>query len=234
MNLFKIYRETVIYRTWFYLLLMFAVVCDLVRPELQGVRFFASAGIEDQYGCQLDSFAEPSIAAAVFKHEAERSFSAYVRTRDLEATSLAYLADSAWRGTGQASAIQPGSLANRPGRAAGLAATQSLMQLRSKVVEAKVDVDRTLLSIYSDTGLWTKFLDHYLGCLHETPENSLVVNWVTCALVHSHDCGRTSEVVEAVRQAIRVNRDANAARLLGDNLELWRMGNPLRPEAPNP
>jgi hypothetical protein len=197
-------------RSGLYLLLLLAAVWQLAGNGWGRVAFSRTADAGAGACCQLDSFSQPAIASALLKEEAERLRSACGECWDRERQAAGRRREP-HRSTGDgidAIAVYNGENPSRR----HVSLIQSMEQLRREVKELKTDLNRKLLGVYSESGLWAGFLDRYLEFLQETPENRYVVDWAPCALVHAQECGRTTEVEEALEHAARISSNANITR----------------------
>ena len=143
---------------------------------------------------ELDSFSEPQIAIAILNQHAQNIFWTYCNLTE--------------------PSCQPVRL-------------QQVDQIRSlynQVQTLNQNLTSELMLIYAESGDWKEFLDCYLKLLSEAPDPNEygLVLWTPCALEHSGDCGRTEEVLEALRQVMLSHEDVKSVRRLAGTVEKWK------------
>ena len=209
MNWCKNHLRTPGDRSFFYLLLVFAVALDLAGAGFKGIRSFTSASGAGDNVCELDSFSEPAMAAAILKQESERSLRVYLSNRAVETgteVSVGPVRENDVPGNGR-----PLNRAATPPASSGTelqtSAIQHLESLHRAIQEMNADLVHKLLIVYSQNGRWNEFLNFYLESLQADPANPNVVIWRHTALVCSTNLGRTKQILHALDQATRCHRD---------------------------
>jgi hypothetical protein len=157
--------------------------------------------------CELDSFSKPSLAVAILKQEAGRRFYACMERQPPVPDQ------GPSDGSRAAAALQA------PG-------IQPLAKLRQQTRELNVDLDSMLLNACDEKGLWNAYLDCYLQLLQGASEAPLVLNCARNALLISDKCGRTEEVLDAMRHVTRFHRQLKTAEGLRSLVEEWATKNP--------
>jgi hypothetical protein len=182
---------------------------------------------------QLDSFSRPSIASAVLQLEAERLFAEYVALYDQEwrpgppgspARRGAQLAP----GQGQTGGEKP-----QQGSAKTATAIEALEELDATVGRLQCDLERKLLAAYAQNHLSDKFLDHYVLLLRERPDGAAGL-YAAQALAWSRSCGRTGEVLEALKHLNRYQPHRKDAAVLRAALAEWAIPSSTAPDGAAP
>jgi hypothetical protein len=196
-----------------YLLLAALIVAGLARSGFKAGQYLYApvlmAGVSP-----LDSFSEPSTAAAILKQEAESLMFVYTEARDTELSRVA-LADHG----------------SRPIRFAGFARgsvlevsrIRPLEDLQATVQDLNVDVYQKLLVVYSQNHFDNELLDTFLRLLQVAPERPEVLGWVRTALDSSQHCDRREELQEALVHTIRFHPTLRTAPRLAALKESWEV-----------
>jgi hypothetical protein len=177
-----------------------------------------NAMASDLKASQLDSFSPPSIAAGILRAEGERLLLAYTRERDhIAELNLRDRADKSPVSLAPGQVSGPSQL--RGPNADPQSAASKLNDLHTQIHSLEVDVDRKLMMVSFEKGLWNEFLDRYLEFLQVAPENTFTVNWAPNALYCAQFCARTEEVRAAMEQVIHFHSHVKTARALAGVLE---------------
>jgi hypothetical protein len=170
----------------------------------------------------LDSFAEPSVACALLKQEADRLLLLYNEARDRE-TPLR-LVEAASRFAKPNRRTVATALANLP--VLPSPETQSLLSLDTEVRDLRLDLSRKVLTVYLDQHLWSRFVDRYLEIVLENPDCWEVKAYFTTALDCAQKCGRTAEVCTALWGAIEAHPESRGLLKLRGALATWKAEHP--------
>ncbi len=100
-----------------------------------------------------------------------------------------------------------------------------LQELSGEIQDLNIDAHEELMRLYADGRRWNEFLNRYLIVLHEAPGRAEVGYWTRWALIYSATCGRTEEIVDALRHVIRFHPDPEAVKRLAGILERWETEN---------
>lgn len=203
-----------------YLLLLLFVIWHLAGAGFRVFRFFSSATASIEDIGQLDSFSQPSIARAILKQEADRLLAAYLRDcqQGLEIEAAQNLAQA---GNQTPQRLLPPSACAK-GRSPRAQTIAQLTKLQQTVEELDSDLDRALLMVYSQNGLWNEFVDHYLHLACAEPQSFAIPCWAWMALDYSQRCNRNAEVVDALEHLLQFHPELKTTRGLKTTLEEWR------------
>lgn len=169
---------------------------------------------------ELDSFAEPSIAAAVLKKQAQDLIWAYNVSRDAAWSPKSQLDPDRERRCAPREGepfLQGSSACAAKSQNALSASTCEWIQRFKEAIHQREDaalasgLEDQLLHIYEDNGLWNEVIDCYLGILSRRPDSPLAVAWAPLALDRSTYCNRTEEVRDALEHVARFSRDRKLA-----------------------
>ena len=213
------------YGTWGCVVLVLAAVCSLAGPAGQVIRILAGGTGDPDYVCQLDCFAEPAVATAVLRTEGDRLLNAFVQTRDLAAKANSPRREEA---LDKEVVSTPHQLP--PGQEGNI---RALERLRIQAEDLQRDLDKKLLAVYCECGLWNEFLEHFLTHLRQFPDDPVLIAWAEFALVHASERGEAARVIEALLQACRTGADPKIVRGLDSALEEWRRRETPCPETLN-
>jgi hypothetical protein len=199
------------------------VAGQVLGELLKSVQSSKSFGLPDELAA-FDSFSQPSLAVRVLKQQTERLFFAYTVARDEAAAARSRRKDENGDAPNpQGTLGEVRSMAELREQSAPMAlAVEQMQQLRSEIAALNLDLDRRLTALYYDQHLWNDFLDGYLRLLQEGPERAHVVPWEWCALESARACGRTEEIVGALRQLIEFRAIPKTARGLRTVLDEWQ------------
>jgi hypothetical protein len=202
----------------FYLVLLVFLVWQLGSACIKAIEFLRPSIAWAEGVCKLDSFSQPSLAAAILRQEAQRLLTAYVQgQQQLELTGKELEA------CGRANAVQgPFSRVASERSGADQLTIQPIEQFERTVCELSTELNRMLILAYFQNGSWNEFIDRYLISLHTEPESAVVVHWAWCALESSQDCDRTSEVLDEFEHLTRFHPQWKTARGLKSVLDEWR------------
>lgn len=166
----------------------------------------------------LDSFATPSLALAVLRQEAAHLQAAYLQLRDQVNDGEAAQAGDARHGSTGDSAAGP---ATPSLRASGLeGAIASVARFHCQIQELlHRDLDCRLLWIWAENHCPREFLDRYPHLVQAAPQRTEVVLWFAPALEAARCCGRSEELAEVLRHAVRIREKAGAIKPLAGLLE---------------
>jgi hypothetical protein len=156
----------------------------------------------------LDSFSEPSIAAAVLKRHAKA-------LQEACSADLSLL-----------SGANPGAFQNRATE--WIARYQEGLDRQEEIVKDG-DLEHGLLILYRVCNRRQEFVDCYLKLLGASPNHPVVWRWAGCALEFAQSCGRREEVLDALQHIARFDRDLEVANHVRDGLEKWTAENLSRP-----
>jgi hypothetical protein len=205
-----------------YLLLAILIFADLARSGFRASEYLHGpvlvAGVSP-----LDSFSEPSTAAAILKEEAEKLLFEYTEARN-----------AAWSGEIPVGldSVQTGaqtSVESNPHRFAGfvrgsaleLSRVRPLEKLQITVRDLNLEVYQKLLVVYSENHFDNELVNTFLNLLNDAPERPEVLDWVRITLERSQDCQRTQEVQDALQHTLRFHPDLKTAVRLRDLKETW-------------
>lgn len=167
----------------------------------------------------LDSFSPPSLASAVLEREAQRLLVIYAERRD--EAGYPQLQPAAERGPGADSGTAGPSLTDPATTSAVEAAIAPVTRLHAQVQGLNLDLDCRLLGVYFENRHYGEFLDRYLHMVLEAPGRSEVAVWSSAAREAARACGRTDELTEALRHAVRFRPEAKNRETLEGLLEQW-------------
>jgi hypothetical protein len=212
----------------------------LWRLAADGFHFGGRVGILDLANCApaLDSFSEPSVALAVLKQEAELLMLSY---DERKAQAEAARAASLWNGVAASDRTAFGLGSNWSGvlnspAARQAAALKLLAKLHAEVEDLEMDLNRKLLTAYSQNASCNEFLDCYVRLVQQLPAPSAVALWTPYALECARKCGRGEEVTDALHHAIRFQQNPDNAKGTGTVQEMkalpesWEAENPQASE----
>jgi hypothetical protein len=206
-----------------YLVLGLLLAGQVIGEVLKSARSAKASVLQDELA-PFDSFSEPSLAVRVLKQETERLYFAYTVARD-EATARP-CGPSDKKGYPAGPRVGLDELQSLPGlkqeSPSLVLAVEGIQQLRREIAALNLDLNAKLEGLYYDRSLWNEFLDGYLRLLHEGPEGAQVVPWEWCALESARACGRTEEIVGALRQLIEFRATSKTARGLKTVLDEWQ------------
>jgi hypothetical protein len=216
-------------RDGYCLLLAALIVADLARYGFRVGQYLRTpvlvAGVSP-----LDSFSEPSTAAAILKQEAESLLFDYTEARDTVWSSAASAGHDS-RPTGSR-----GNVESNPSRFAGCARgsvlevsrIRPLEELQATIQDLNLEVYQKLLVVYSENHLDNELLDTFLRLLEVAPDCPEVLDWVRIALDSSQHCDRTEEVQEALLHTIRFHPTLKTAPRLAALKESWETTHRVR------
>jgi hypothetical protein len=216
-------------RDGYCLLLAALIVADLARFGFKAVQYLHApvlmAGVSP-----LDSFSEPSTAAAILKQEAESLLFDYTEARNKVWSSAASA------GHDPRPTNNEGNIESNPSRFAGcvrgsafeVARIRPLQELQTTVQDLNLDVYQKLLVVYSENHFDNELLDTFLRLLQVAPERPELLDWVRIALDSSQHCDRTAEVEEALVHTIRFHPTLNTASRLAALKESWEITHRVR------
>ena len=171
---------------------------------------------------QLDCFSRPSVATAVLRQDAERLFSQFVEAKATAASESARKATPIGHETSVTvtSKTWEGEAPHWPQPRMALA-TKGLQDLANSVEALNRDLEGKLMMVYFENNLSNQFLNCYLKRLQDGPGPDAVV-WATYALACAHQCGRTEEVFETLRQVSRFQQNPKDRKVLEIVMARWR------------
>src|SRR5690349_20853841 len=171
------------------LLVLLLVLFDLSSrpvPHTNGGRGPGSFPALNDPAPDLDSFSEPDIAAAVLKRHAQALIE--VCSQDL----------------GDIAGSDHRPLQARSGQWINRYQTEFR---RQKQLVDDADIAHGLLILYKISERPGEFLDCYLRLLGASPEHPVIWRWAGTALSYGQACGRTEEVLDALRHIARFDQD---------------------------
>lgn len=157
----------------------------------------------------LDSFSEPAIAFALLKKQVEDLFESQRLARSLQS--------EARPGHPGSGAADPGEMKRR-----SMAGQIHWLHERMQMLDLNANHDRMLLSA-KDCNHKT-FIDCYLRILFAASDAMEIVAWTRRALDSAEACGRTAEVLDALRHVAWFGNDARASNRLSAVVETWKAG----------
>jgi hypothetical protein len=206
----------------FFLLLGGLVLIDLARSGIKAGQYFRMpvllAGVSP-----LDSFSEPSTAAAILKQEAEMLLFEYTEARNGASAHYPSVRQNPKRGANQG---QPASYPLQfsgfeRGSALDVARIRPLEKLQATVQNLNLELYRDLLVVYSENHFDNELVDTFLRLLRVSPECPEVLQWVRIALDSSQPCGRTEEVQDALQHTLRFHPTLKTAAQLAALKQSW-------------
>jgi hypothetical protein len=180
---------------------------------------------------QLDSFSEPAVAMSILKRYVENLYAACA-LRENAANEALWPAESTHVARTGANSVnceaaEPSSVQaerGRDGQSRGDPAEGALAELQGRIRALHGELLQKSLLIHFHQRDWRSFLDAYLDLLEVAPEHSDVVLWGRAALACAGNCGRTDEVLDALRHFTRFSQDSNTVARVQDLLADWSAG----------
>ena len=204
-----------------YVVLLLLVVWHLGGRVLKATYSLRPGAASYELVSQVDSFSQPSIAAAILKRETDHLFWAYAENRN---RALELEVGRVQENTAGKNQQLPGqnqlSLHELKHVALASAPMQDIERLHATLQELTIDFDRQLMATHFTNESWNEFLDCYLRLLVEAPEKVNAL-WTRAALEYSQQCHRTEEMVGALEHFLRYHPQLKAARALESTLQEW-------------
>ena len=203
-------------RIWACPVLLIIVVWQLSNYYRGPARLPGSYVSMDEDAVQLDSFSEPAVAMSILKQQVANLHAAYSLGENVinEALWLSRGAQVSLNGTAttnNSQAAAPSSLnaeGGRNGQSRGDPAPWPLAELQARIRALHGELLQTSLFIQFQQQAWNDYLDSYLALLRVAPEQSDVVLLGRAALACAGSCGRTDEVLDALRHFARFSQDS--------------------------
>ncbi len=196
-------------RTWSSLLLLVVLMAQLSGPRFGTAAKSSALWSEDVPA--LDSFSEPAVATAILQQRVRNLYFTYCLGDEETNAVLRTLGNAPrFRAAGptapQNSAAAP--MSSRDGQKGDRASSRaSLLELHALARGLQGDLLETLLAVHFENQAWNEFLDCYLELLAVAPGRVELSSWANAALLSARNCGRTDELLEALRHFTRFGKD---------------------------
>lgn len=208
---------------WLLSVLFVAVIWPGRRMPFGLDDLIGSSGVWNDDPPQVDSFSEPAVAAAILQKHVRNLFEACLLTHKPGATRMG----RSGTGTGAESNSQipngPDVSADARWDSARSSDEQSLGALDRRLRALRSESLQSLLVIHCQNCSWNDFLDTYLELLAVAPDKAATRCWMREALNCSLNCGRTEEVLDALRHATRFSKNSKVVGWIRTFLEDWTL-----------
>lgn len=197
-----------------------------------GVRFVRSLAGPTESVPDLDSFSEPSVAAAILKKQAADLIREYEKSQEekCQISCPGQNDDSiaASCGSGQFRPENPSRGIDPQG--VPKSAPEWIRRIREAIRQREEalgmdELEDQLLRICQEQKQWNEFIDAYLQLLGRRPGSDIAVAWLRIALDYSAYCDRTEEMREVLEHLARFHRDRKLARRIKNVLDQWSRAN---------
>jgi hypothetical protein len=182
------------------------------------------SGVQAKEVPQFDCFSRPAIAAAILRQEADRCLLEYDRARELkkriDQQQLMSPDRTQWKGQLDLTSRTHDEGLSDARPVLIVAPVSSVEDLDRSITELKNDLDRRLMLVYFENNLSNKFLNFYLNQAQGAPDGNAVV-WARYALECSRTCGRTAEVLDAMRHLSQFRAEVKGLKGLQAVLDDW-------------
>ena len=212
--------------------LVVVVVSLLIGSGLKVFRLFSPSLATSDRFANLDSFSEPSIAAAVLRQYARELMSAHDPSKQIEA-QIESQAQTVAGNRSDSRRSKPNERrvpfhAPRDMEGLQVPSIERLQGLQQEIKKLNADVAYELMHVHLANREWNEFLDCYLQLLQTTPNMPDSRYWAHWALVYSQNCGRTDEVLDSLQHVIRFDCHLKSTDGLKTLLDEWTKGPPGR------